>query len=97
VCFGVAVRRGEDVSEIEQGVGVLVEQVVCAARAAAEFASSTALGVVATLSVNPDRQSLADDLGVQVLARTGFLTLARQQQRQFQSQYICYHQSQPTN
>ena len=60
--------RGEDVSEIEQGISVLAEQVGLRSKRGRGACEFHCLAMEATVSEDPGRQSLADDLGRPVLA-----------------------------
>jgi len=60
MCVGDTADRSEDVSEIEQGVGVLAQQVRLRGQRHRRACEFRCLGVVATVGEDPGRQSLAE-------------------------------------
>src|SRR5215471_6316338 len=74
-CMRVAgpAGRREDMSEIEQGVGMLAEQVGLRGEFCRRAREWLCFAGVAAVGEDPGRQSLADGTGGQVVVRRGFL------------------------
>ena len=73
VRFGDSTGRSEDMSEIEQGIGVVTGQVGLRGKGDGRACEFLCFAMLATVGEDPGRQSLAEGLGGHVLARSGFL------------------------
>ena len=68
VCFGSTAGRSQDMSQIEQGIGMRAQQVRLRRKRHRRGCEFHRFGMAATVGEDPGRQSLADDLGGRVLA-----------------------------
>ena len=78
MCFGNAAGRSQDVSQIEQGIGMLAQLVRLRRKRYCRGREFHCFGVAAAVGEDPGRQSLADDLGGQVLTCSGLLAYLNQ-------------------